>query len=137
MSQIALATEVPLDTATVTETDFADLVQENQAMVFSIAYNSLNDRAQAEELAQDVFLQLYKNLKRMESRRHATNWLRRVASHRCIDYARKRGGAVEVDFETAPEPSSEPVEPDPLLRRHLRRLVASLPENGTRIDHTH
>ncbi len=128
MSQSAVAGEIPWESTAVTEADFAELVKENQAMVYSVAYHFLHDRSLAEELSQDVFLQLYKNLDKMESRRHTTNWLRRVAGHRCIDYARKQGGAVEVDFESVPEPSSEPGLPDPLLREHLQKLVASLPE---------
>ncbi len=128
MSQIALAGRAPLVDAAVTEAEFADLVRENQSMVFSIAYHFLHDTSLAEELAQDVFLQLYKNLDKLESRHHASNWLRRVASHRCIDYGRKKGKAAEVGFENIPEPSSEPEAPDPLLRDHLRKLVASLPE---------
>lgn len=38
------------------ESAFAALVREHQAMVFGLAYHFLHNRAQAEELAQDVFL---------------------------------------------------------------------------------
>ena len=47
-------------------------------------------RAQAEELAQDVFLALHQNLPRVESARHLVFWLRRVTSNRCIDCGQKR-----------------------------------------------
>ena len=110
------------------ELRFADLVREHQAMVYSIAYHFLNDSAVAEELAQEVFLQLYRHLPRLESPRHVTNWLRRVTCHRAIDLARKRAGVRELELESAPEPAVAPAEPDPLLDEKLRRLVASLPE---------
>ena len=62
----------------------------NQAMVFSIAYHFLRDHAAAEELAQDVFLQLYRNYGDLDSDAHVTFWLRRTASNRSIDYLRKK-----------------------------------------------
>ncbi len=44
---------------------FAELVQQHQGMVFSIAYHFLHDRALAEDLAQEVFLELYQSLDRI------------------------------------------------------------------------
>ena len=67
---------------------FATIVREHQAMVFGLAYHFLQSRAQAEELAQDVFLALHQNLSRVESARHLVFWLRRVTSNRCIDWVR-------------------------------------------------
>ena len=48
----------PVDAGNPEPLDFEDLVRRHQAMVFSIAFHFLQDRAAAEELAQDVFLQL-------------------------------------------------------------------------------
>src|ERR1700730_12120304 len=47
--------------------DFAQIVAENQSLVFSLAMHFLRDRGGAEELAQDVFLQLYRNLRQIET----------------------------------------------------------------------
>ena len=110
------------------EMDFARLVEANQAMVFSIALHFFRDQSRAEELAQDVFMQLYRNLDAIESPKHAVNWLRRVASHRCIDESRRKDWRANVSLENLPEPSERPAEPDFLLREKLRRLVAALPE---------
>ena len=113
--------------------DFTALVQEHRAMVFSLAYHFLRERAAAEELAQDVFLQLHRCLHRMESSEHVVFWLRRVTAHRCIDAARRRGRRPEVSLEDVPE-ASEPAQPgDPLLREQLRKLVGSLPEKARMI----
>ena len=69
---------------------FAGLIRTHQAMVFSIAYHFLRDRFAAEEVAQDVFLQLHAKLGALESPDHIRFWLRKAASHRSIDYARRR-----------------------------------------------
>ena len=53
--------------ADIARLDFDRVVAENQAMVFSLAVRFLRDREGAEELAQDVFLQIYQQLGRIES----------------------------------------------------------------------
>ena len=65
--------------------DFPAIVRLRQGMVFSIAYHFLRDRALAEEVAQEVFLQLHQSVEEMKSGAHVGFWLRRVASHRAID----------------------------------------------------
>lgn len=115
--------------------DFAQIVADNQSLVFSLAVRFLRDREGAEELAQDVFLQLYRKLSdqtlhAIESPAHATGWLRRAICHRCIDEARKRRLRPRVGLDAAPEPLAESGEPDLLLNERLRRLVAELPENA-------
>lgn len=107
--------------------EFADLVRSHQSMVFSIAYHFLRDRFAAEEVAQDVFLKLHAKLDALESADHVKFWLRKTASHRSIDYARRRRvGAVALD--DAPELAVDGDPGDPLLRGRLRVLIASLPE---------
>jgi RNA polymerase sigma-70 factor (ECF subfamily) len=110
--------------------DFAQVVAENQSMVFSIAVRFLRDRESAEELAQDVFLQLYEKVSWIESPSHATGWLRRAICHRCIDESRKRRRRPHVGLDAVPEPLAESRNPDLLLNERLRRIVAELPESA-------
>jgi RNA polymerase sigma-70 factor (ECF subfamily) len=110
--------------------EFARIVEENQSMVFSIALRYLRDRRGAEELAQDVFLQLYRQLARIESPDHATWWLRRAICHRSIDEVRKRNLRPQVCLDSVPEPAGDARQPDPLLSERLRRLVGTLPEKA-------
>lgn len=106
---------------------FAALVREHQAMVFSVARNFLRDRHIAEEVAQDVFLHLYRHLAVIESPEHLKYWLRKVAGHRCIDYAR-RNKLQTVEWEGVSEPAAPVKSADLLLQQTLRRFVATLPE---------
>jgi RNA polymerase sigma-70 factor, ECF subfamily len=110
--------------------DFTRTVLENQSLVFSLALRFLRDRAGAEELAQDVFLQLYRKLDEIETPMHATWWLRRAISHRCIDEARKRRLRPRIGLEAVPEPTAESRHGDPLLNERLRVLVEGLPANA-------
>jgi RNA polymerase sigma-70 factor (ECF subfamily) len=122
MAQAALS-----ERQSIAETDFADLVRQHESMVFSIALHFLADRSAAEELSQDVFLQLYAHLGSMQSEAHLTFWLRKVTAHRCIDHKRRRRPP-QMSLDDAPEPSAPSQSSDPLLARRLRQYVASLPE---------
>lgn len=117
------------------ETDdfsFLSLMLEHQSMVFSMALRILDDRPAAEEVAQDVFLELHGRLRDLESEAHVRNWLRRVTVHRAIDRVRQRSRRPELamDWDEIPEQadrSSPALEPDPLLQRQLQQLIGSLP----------
>ena len=76
---------------------FAELVREHQAMVFSMACRYLRNRALAEEIAQDVFLQLYRKLPTLESSDHVLHWLRWVTAHRLIDHC-----TAAIAYQTCP-----------------------------------
>lgn len=107
---------------------FAALVREHQSLVFSVAYHFLRDRARAEELAQETFLHLYRNLEAIESPAHLLYWLRKVVTHRSIDETRKtarRGRTVAL--EAIAEPAAARVDRDPFLSDALRAMVAALP----------
>ncbi len=99
-------------------------------MVFSLAHHFLRDRAAAEELAQEVFLQLYRHLGEMQSPEHVVFWLRRVTANRCISEARRRRRHPEVPLEESPEPEAPASAADPIADERLRRMVASLPEKS-------
>jgi len=107
---------------------FASIVREHQGMVFSLAYHFLHDRPLAEDMAQEVFLHLYRNLHSIQSPLHLKYWLRRVASHRCIDHA--RGQKPQVSLDDVPESAGPSSERDLLLEQRLRKLVASLPDRA-------
>ena len=109
------------------ESAFAALVREHQAMVFGLAYHFLQRWSQAEDLAQDVFLALHQNLDRIESARHLVFWLRRVTSNRCIDWVRSPRFLREVPMDPVHEPAAAPRMRDPMLDALLRKLVAELP----------
>jgi RNA polymerase sigma-70 factor, ECF subfamily len=110
------------------EMTFAEVLRANQSMVFSLAYHFLRDHAAAEEVAQDAFLRLYRKMDDLESDKHAIFWLRKVTSHLCIDYARKRESHFTISLEDVAEPSTPEQQGDPLLNRRLRKLIATLPE---------
>lgn len=109
--------------------DFGQLVDEHQSMVFSLALRMTGDRGLAEEIAQDVFLELDRHLGKIETPEHALYWLRRVAMSRSADSLRRRRIRgidlwVEIDETHTAGPEERP---SPLGAR-LEHLLATLPE---------
>lgn len=108
--------------------DFEKLVDQHQSMVYSLALRMTGDRTLAEEIAQDVFLELDGKLDRLESPDHACFWLRRVTMSRSTDALRKRRVRgmdlwVELDERHA---WMEEERPSPLGTR-LEHLLTTLP----------
>ena len=109
---------------------FEQIVRQHQGMVFSLACHYLRDRSLAEELAQEVFLNLHQNLHTIKSPEHLTFWLRKVTSHRCIDQTRRQKVRPQVSLEDVAEPVAKSTENDLLLSELLRRVVDTLPEKA-------
>ena len=84
-------------------TDFRRLVETHQRMVFSLALRVTGERGTAEEVAQDAFLELHRELNgqqpRLESEDHVRFWLRRVTVHRATDALRRRSLRPEAQAE--------------------------------------
>jgi len=107
---------------------FAEIVCCQQAMVFSICWHYLQDRTLAEDVAQEVFLELYQKLAALESPAHLTYWLRRVTVNRCIDQGRRKKNRRESGMDDVPEPAALVSNSDPLLLRKLQQTLELLPE---------
>jgi RNA polymerase sigma-70 factor (ECF subfamily) len=109
--------------------DFEQLVDTHQSMVYSLAWRMTGDRGLAEEIAQDVFLELDKHLGRIESADHACHWLRRVAMSRSADALRRRrvrGVDLWVEInENHGAPAEDRGSP---LGTRLEQLLSTLPE---------
>ena len=105
---------------------FGLLVRQHQRTVFSLALRMLSDRHKAEDLAQEVFLQLHRSLASVSSAAHLVFWLRKVTVNRAIDRLRREPKIDAVPLEEADGLAGEGLDQDPLLARRLRTLVGQL-----------
>ena len=110
--------------------DFEGALRQHQGMVFSIAYHFLQNRGQAEEVGQEVFLRLSSRLETLDSPRHLLLWLRRVTTRLSIDELRRRPGRQALALDEVAEPAADPTHGDPLEAAHLQRLVGALPDKA-------
>lgn len=106
---------------------FASLLQCHQSMVYSLALHYLRDAALAEDVAQEVFLELYSALPGLENGEHVMRWLRRVTCNRCIDIQRRRKVRSALPLDEARDRAEVADADDLFLQRHVREVTASLP----------
>jgi RNA polymerase sigma-70 factor (ECF subfamily) len=70
---------------------FETLVRRYQGWVFTLALRMVGDRAEAEDLAQDVFLKAYRGLRGFKGASRFSTWLYAIASHHCLNHLKARG----------------------------------------------
>ena len=72
------------------ETGLRALVERFQGVVFGICYRMLSHREDAEDVAQDVFIRVFRSLHRWDQTRPFTPWLLTIAANRCRTFLAKR-----------------------------------------------
>ena len=80
-----------------TEQACTDAVQRNSQRVFLIALSFTRNRADAEDVMQDVFLKLWKHRGKLEDATHIDKWLTRVTVNECRSLLRARRDTVSYE----------------------------------------
>jgi len=123
---------------------FAGLVEKYKQPVMNLAFRTLRDVTEAEDLAQNVFLQAWKSSGRYEATAKFSTWLFTIARNLCLNEIRRRSRhpAESLD-QTRDDNDNQPLfqiedhrqasTPDQLLRGELEskvsEAISSLPEN--------
>ena len=72
---------------------FHALVERHRAMVYRLAYQFAGNHHDAEDIAQDVFIKVYRSLDRFRHDAQVTSWLYRIVMNACIDHRRRSAPA--------------------------------------------
>ncbi len=70
---------------------FTVLVDRYKYMVFTLAMRMVKNREEAEEIAQDTFLKVYKALGSFNGGSKFSTWVYKIAYYRSLDYIKKLG----------------------------------------------
>src|SRR3954463_15406468 len=62
-------------------------------MVYRLAYQFAGNHHDAEDIAQDVFIKVYRSLERFRYDAQLTSWLYRIVMNACIDHKRRQSPA--------------------------------------------
>jgi RNA polymerase sigma-70 factor (ECF subfamily) len=104
---------------------FEELVQRMQRRVYGFAFQHLRDFDEAQDLTQEIFVKLYRNLNRFDQARPFEPWFWKLAANTAINYRRKRV-PTPVDSPSGPEAvAAERREHDPTLVEALAELDPS------------
>lgn len=113
---------------------FRQLSAAHLGAIVTYASRILNNRAEAEDVAQETFLRAWKNAHRYAPKARISTWLHSIAHNLAVDRLRKRGvrgESAEIDDERDAASPSE--RPSRLLERKatavaVQQAVASLPD---------
>ena len=70
--------------------EFEHLLNEYKEMVINICYGFLNSREDAEDAAQEVFVEVYRSIGSFRQQSKLSTWISRIAVNKSIDSLRKR-----------------------------------------------
>ena len=113
---------------------FQFLVEKYQYYVFSVTFNILKKREEAEEAAQDVFLKAYKTLESFRGASRFTTWLYTIAYRTAIDSQRRKvhhayslndeENHIQIVDQSTPTPDTKLNRAD--LKTHIERAIKQL-----------
>jgi len=109
---------------------FQELVDRYKDLVFAIIGRTVQDRSRAEDLAQDVFLRIYRGLPYFRGEAQLSTWIYRIVANVCVQdhgralpvlggHERERDGVASVDRRFD----------DFELRDRLEKAIERLPAN--------
>ena len=77
---------------------FQMLVERHRSMVYRVAYQFAGNHHDAEDIAQEVFIKVYRSLDRFRQDAQLTSWIYRIVMNACIDHRRRQRPDVTAAF---------------------------------------
>ena len=121
------------------DTSFALLLERHRGPVVHFLYRMVQNQAVSEELAQEVFLRVYRSRSTYEPTAKFTTWLFRIATHVALNSIRdgkKEKGHESLDVETSDGMERQVADSQPTVeqelvqnvkRREVRQAIEALP----------
>ncbi|MBQ7378752.1 MAG: sigma-70 family RNA polymerase sigma factor [Clostridia bacterium] len=91
---------------------FASLVRAYQDKVYSLAYYMTKNHHDAEDVAQEVFLKIWRALPGYRGDHEPDAWIMKIAKNTCYDHLRQRRAVEPIEFERDGETYVRPLTDD-------------------------
>ena len=122
------------------DTAFEVLVQKHQNSIHALAWRKIGDFHIAEEITQDTFLQVYKNLSQLRNPNQLSGWMYVIANRLCLKWLEKNEMVTqsledtpveEIERASYTHHVAEQRETEDTEHRHelVKKLLAKLPES--------
>jgi RNA polymerase sigma-70 factor (ECF subfamily) len=77
---------------------FQALVERHRSMVYRVAYQFAGNHYDAEDIAQEVFIKVFRSLEKFRQDAQLSSWLYRIVMNACIDHRRRQLPAGSTPF---------------------------------------
>lgn len=120
-------------TASDSDTEIQFLVREHSPLIFKIAYSVLRNRQDAEDVAQEVFVRVLKQQKRLREISDVKSWIARIAWRLAVE---RKPGKGQISLDEAASAvfalkvagkDAEEIATSNEMSALLARMIASLP----------
>jgi RNA polymerase sigma-70 factor (ECF subfamily) len=104
---------------------FQAIVERHRSMVYRVAFQFAGNHHDAEDIAQEVFIKVYRSLTSFRQDAQLTSWMYRIVMNACIDHRRRHRPATAAPFSEEAEQKmlNTPEErPDPEERAYAGEL---------------
>lgn len=120
---------------------FEKIVEKYQNKVYGIIYHTIKNQNDVEDLAQEVFVKIYKNLSKFKGDSSLYTWIYKITVNLCLDELRKKRNIIYLDEKIATEegelekelPSNEKTQveiyEEKELKEKLYKCIEKLPES--------
>jgi RNA polymerase sigma-70 factor (ECF subfamily) len=105
-------------------------------LIRAVCYDTTGNLADAQDLAQDVFMRAYENLDRLRDPDRFGNWLVGIARLRCHEWLRRSLQLRDKHVELTEVQIAMPDPPDDDRIELLRKMIATLPDKERLALHT-
>jgi RNA polymerase sigma factor (sigma-70 family) len=72
------------------KSDFTTLYNEYSVLIYNVALNYLQNIEDAEEITQDVFIQLHTSLHKFQEKSSLKTWIYRITINKCLDFIKHK-----------------------------------------------
>ena len=110
--------------------EFPEIVARYKSRFYAMAWRFTGNAQDAEDLCQEIFLQVFRNLASFRGQSQLSTWLYRVALNRCLSYRRNAGrrppvapDATALSFMTDPGPTPEELAQVAVFQEFLPRQL--------------
>jgi RNA polymerase sigma-70 factor (ECF subfamily) len=105
-------------------------------LVRAVCYDTTGNLADAQDLAQDVFMRAYEKLDRLRNRDSFGKWLVGIARHRCREWRREKLRSQNKNVGLNDIKVAAPEKPNNNRTALLRKMITTLPEKERLALHT-
>ena len=70
--------------------DFQNIYNQHRVLVYNVALNYLQNIEDAEEITQDVFIQVHQSMDRFEQNSTLKTWIYRITINKCLDFIKHK-----------------------------------------------
>lgn len=82
---------------------YRELMLRYESKVYAVAYKVANQQKDAEDITQEVFLQVYRSLSQFQEQSTFSTWVYKVAMNKALDYKRKLARTPSYQSEEIPD----------------------------------